>query len=298
TETTKGKFILRFFRSTKSEDEINLLFSVLLYLHSLGFPVHKTISTKKGSLMLEVEVLERLIKVAIFNFLPGSHIKYEEIKEIHLQEIGRMLEDLHEALRQFPPEKLLGLKSSQVNFQEELEQTDVRLERNFSENYFLLSAGQINFFAQAWRNDREDLVALSSKLETGESQLIHTDIVTDNLLFVSDKISGILDFDNMRMGLPLEDLAIVASAWFLNAVEMDVVTCLSAIIRSYKENYSLDEQMFIISFIRFYIWKQIVWAMGPSGTDYYAAVNRGSLKTFERKYKELSLLKNDDIFTN
>lgn len=298
-ETESGKFVLKFFRpNSRVQEEIDFLFSLLSYLLSFGFPVYKTIPLKSGDLTFEVEILERTMKVVTFGFLAGEHKVYTEIKRIHLQEVGRVLGNLHEALKGFPKEKLLKVKSSQENFRQALKRTHGQLTRNFSENYFCLPEEKINFFEQTWKTDYKNLLVLSSKLEAKKFQLIHGDFTTGNVVFTKDKISGILDFDNVRMGLTLEDLAHTVGAWFLNAVEMDARICIHEIVRSYKEGYSSEEQRFLTILIRLYIWKQIAWAIGPPEVDYLEKQHRNSLKTFERKYKELSLLKYDDIFTN
>lgn len=298
-ETENGRFVLKFFRpDSRVQEEIDFLFFLLSYLLNFGFPVYKTIPNKSGDLVFEVEILERIMKVVIFGFLPGEHKVYTEIKKIHLQEVGRVLGNLHETLKGFPKEKLLKVKSSQENFRQALKRTHRQLTRNFSENYFRLSEEKINFFEQTWKGDYKNLLALSSKLESKELQLIHGDFTTGNVVFINDEISGILDFDNVRMGLTLEDLAHTVGAWFLNAVEMDAGICIHEIVRSYKEGYSSEEQSFLTILIRLYIWEQIAWAIGPPEVDYLEKQHQSSLKTFERKYKEFSLLKYDDIFTN
>ena len=298
-ETEAGKFALKFFRpDSRVQEEIDFLFSLLSYLLNFGFPVHKTIPIKSGDLTFEVEILERTMKVVIFGFLPGEHKEYTGIKKIHLQEVGRVLGSLHETLRGFPKEKLLKVKSSQENFRQALKRTHTQLTRNFSENYFCLSEEKINFFEQTWKGDYKNLLVLSSKLEAKEFQLIHGDFTTGNVVFTNDKISGILDFDNARMGLTLEDLAHTVGAWFLNAVEMDARICIHEIVRSYKEDYSSEEQRFLTILIRLYIWKQIAWAIGSPEVDYLEKQHRSSLKTFERRYTEFVSLDYDKIFTN
>ena len=298
-ETENGKFVLKFFRpNSRVQEEIDFFFFLLSYLLNFGFPVYKTIPSKSGNLAFEVEILERTMKVAIFGFLPGEHKVYTEIKRVHLQEVGRVLRNLHETLKGFPKEKLLKVKSSQENFRQALKRTHAQLTRNFSENYFCLSEEKINFFEQTWKDDYKNLLALSPKLETKEFQLIHGDFTTGNVVFTNDKISGILDFDNARMGLVLEDLANTVGAWFLNAVEMDARICIHEIVRSYKEDYSSEDRRFLTILIKFYIWKQIAWAIGSPEVDYLEKQHRSSLKTFERRYKEFVSLNYDKIFTN
>lgn len=299
TETENGRFVLKFFRpGIKIQEKIDFLFFLLSYLLKLGFPVNKIIAIREKCLSLEVKVLDKVMSVALFDFLQGEHKKYGEVRKVHLQKVGKMLKSLHEAFKQVPGEKLINFQSLQQNFQQELKRIEIQLQYNFSGNYFSLPKEKINFFEQVWKSDFKELSSLASSFNIQEEQLIHSDLTTDNVIFTNDEISGILDLDGVRMGLPLEDLAITTGLWFLNAVDLDARTCIGELVTNYKQNYLLDEWNFLMTVIRFYIWKQIAWAIGPPENDYFEEQHRISFKTFERKYKELSLLKHDDIFTN
>lgn len=289
-ETEKGKFFLKFFRLDHiGKNGIDFTLFVQARLLSLGFPVHETILTRKGALTLGVEVLVPT-RVAVFDFLPGEQKRYGEIKKIHLQKVGEMLKSLHQSFEQFPKEELKECRPPAENFNQELTQLNAHMVRSFSANCFSLSEDRIHFLEQSWQSDCSTFLALLPMFKTEESQLIHADFTPENIIFLNNEISGILDFDKVRMGLPLEDVAITVGACLLSAVDLDVKIVIKEIVKNYGDKYSLRDQEFILNMIRLYIWKQISWAW-----DFQ---DQKSFLTFERKYKELSLLKNDDIFTN
>ncbi len=301
-ETKRGTYILRFFRpGAKTAKELEFLFELLSFLRSKGCPVQEVFPTKKGALSLEIEILDKVMYLAVLSYLEGEIKKYGAIKDCHLQRVGRYLAKLHGHLRNFPLAQIFRMRSATEEFEQRLRKIKTQLSANLDLNYFDLSESRHRFLVEAWRIDYSGFVRLQSGLMTERAQLIHADLTVSNFLFDGKDVSGILDFDDVRMGTVEEDISIAIGAWLLNAVKLSTREVVDVMWRAYtSEQSSLlqydnqGELKLVLELVKLYIWEQIAWAVGPPVVSYLEKRHKESMLTFERRYRDIYQLLKDD----
>lgn len=199
-EVKKKKYIIRIyniyqFGQYKRDDE-NLLYELefVEYLGKNGVPVPEIIKNKAGKSFIKIKIGRDSYYVAIFKFIEGDMFK-ELNKEI-ITEVAKWQARIH------------------------------NLSVKFTSNRKRPSNGPIDYY-KWW----SDFIGSGKKLDnsTGEklekimdrlhervnpetigkfdSHLIHSDMHKENLKFESNKLVGILDFDDCREGIFSEDIA-------------------------------------------------------------------------------------------
>jgi Ser/Thr protein kinase RdoA (MazF antagonist) len=189
-ETSEGKFVFRVAPKFRKLEDIFFEFQYLDYLRKAGFPYELPlpIRNKNG------ETISRLDGYAfwVYRFINGNMIDPWDKSE--LKQVAKMLAYYHRIIETSGLDD--GSKSGDsfhINWiLEELmkyrERADDKEVEGRKETVFL--------------REVDDVIALASKLDgTGYSKLkrfpIHCDINPENVLFMNDRLVGVIDFDNV-----------------------------------------------------------------------------------------------------
>ncbi len=185
--TSQGRFILTLFESLTAEQLAHFL-TLLSHLGSHCLPCPSPQHDRQMKLLRQLNGKP----AAIFKCLSGTAIAYPTI--LHCQEIGLQLASLHLCTQGyiFPIKNsndLSGCKSVLQKISAHLSLADLEL-----------------------INDE-----LSFQTENSPANLpqgvIHADLFRDNVLFESDRLSGLLDFYTACTDSLLLDIAIAANDW-------------------------------------------------------------------------------------
>lgn len=229
--TKQTRFVLTIFESKVDYSELPFFTSLLKYLFENGIKCPQIIANTSGKLINQICGKP----CAITSFINGIEIK--DIKEIHLEELGKNLASLHLQTMKFSGNRtnqlsLAGyhrLFEKITNHLPNIKSEDLPHKLNFAE---LTGAIRINldFLDKNWPNN----------LPSG---VIHADLFPDNVFFMDDKLVGIIDFYFACNDFYIYDVAICINSWcfddLVNFNRNKMLTLLSA----YNEvrEFSADE---------------------------------------------------------
>lgn len=214
--TTHGKFVLTLFEKLTSHElpyYLNLMAHLSLHDIPCPSPIPRNDQKLFGTLNNKPATL--------VTCLPGQSITHPTVQQC--AEVGMMLAKMHLAGSSYwnRMDNPRGLKWWQ---EKALEITPFLL----ADERALLNA-ELNFQA----------LQQSSELPNG---VIHADLFRDNILFIENKIGGIIDFYFACNDVFLYDLAITVNDWCMMEEKILNQACTRALIQSYHSLRPLSSQ--------------------------------------------------------
>ena len=188
--TTTGIVILTIFESLNKADLLHIL-QLLHYLKENGLSCPNPFLDKSGNTLLDLNTKQ----AAIFNWIPGSIVVTPSIN--HCYEVGLQLGKLHQLTQDyhFPVDSHYDLADWTLRFN--------------------LVKDRLSLVDQKLIHD--ELVFQENNSAVGlPVGVIHGDLFRDNVLFINDEVSGLLDFYSVGTGVLLVDIAIAVNDWCLN----------------------------------------------------------------------------------
>lgn len=206
TDNNDKKFLIKIFQENSSTLEDNLLeVHVMNLINAKGrLSIPSILSSRDGKKIQEIETdkLNPNVRTVIYSWLEGDDLGGNENEERFVQ-LGEITALLHESTRgEVIPKNFTPKKWNQVfYFQgEKLLYKDEKYQRFLSKEYHVIMDKIIPYL-----NNR-----LSSYYQMNESnlQLIHGDLNPWNVI-VDGKNMHMIDFEDVMLGLPLHDIAIL-----------------------------------------------------------------------------------------
>lgn len=189
--TTTGSYILTLYEKRVKEEELPFFLNLMEYLSSRGLNCPQPVPNRQG---------EKLSRVAgrpatIVTFLEGLAIRRPQPK--HCQSLGQALAQLHIAGEGFPMQRTnnLSLSGWPPLFAMARDGAD-----GVSAGLRARTEGDLAFLQANWPKD----------LPSG---VIHADLFTDNVFFIGDQVSGLIDFYFACTDALVYDLAVCLNAW-------------------------------------------------------------------------------------
>jgi homoserine kinase type II len=248
--TTKGSFILTLYEKRVAVDDLPYFLSLMAHLAERGVNCPQPARSRDGAVYSSLAGRP----AAIINFLEGMWPRKPNVT--HCAGVGEALARMHLAGRDFP-----------------------MMRRNP-----LSVAGWRALFAQA--ADRADTVQpglaalLSTELDELERSwpthlpegVIHADLFPDNVFFLGDKLSGLIDFPFACNDILAYDVAICLNAWCFEADHSLNVTKARAFLNAYGRARPLsDAELEALPLlargaaIRFLLTRLVDWLNVPPG---------------------------------
>ncbi|MDO8660168.1 MAG: homoserine kinase [Candidatus Parcubacteria bacterium] len=210
-QTVGGKFILRIFES-RSDEQAMLEAKILNKLKISFVPVPQIISTKSGKLFSNYG--EK--RVAIFSFLLGEHILEKDITLAQIKSVGANMGQLHSLLKNFKPKEIFSKEDYDIDYIRKLLSEIKKENPDFP-----------------WKIEAYVLNILNAAIITALPRGInHGDMFDDNVLFIGNKVSGVLDFDDCYFGNFLGDLGCGLTYWCIDD-EIDYQKC-QCFVKAYE----------------------------------------------------------------
>lgn len=249
-KTDKGSFILTLYEKRVDEKDLPFFLNLMEHLSQHGMNCPLPIRNNHG------EALGSLAgrRAVIISFLEGVSVKRPTA--LHCNSLGQTLAQLHEAGRDFPMTRhnALSVHSWRPLLESSGDRTDTvvkglkeRLEK------------EVFFLEQHW----------PAHLPTG---VIHADLFTDNVFFIGDAVSGVIDFYFACCDLLSYDLAICLNAWCFEADYSYNLTKGKALIAGYQSVRPLTSQEIEVfqilcrgSALRFALTRLYDWLNVPEG---------------------------------
>lgn len=218
-QTSTNRFILTLYEKRVAEEDLPFFLGLMEHLAAKSVPCPTPVRDRSG------RTLQRLSgrPAALISFLDGFSVRRPKVE--HCARLGSALAMLHLAGQDFTMRRKNAL--SVDGWGELVAQTASRadeciagLEKDIAEEYAYLR--------NAWPTD----------LPAG---VIHADLFPDNVFFLDDKISGLIDFYFACNDFLAFDLAICMNAWCFEQPNMINVTKARALLRGYNDVRLLSE---------------------------------------------------------
>ncbi|MBX9645446.1 MAG: homoserine kinase [Xanthobacteraceae bacterium] len=217
--TTKGAYILTLYEKRVEVDDLPYFLSLMAHLAERGVRCPQPAKNRKG------EVYSRLAErpAAIINFLEG--VWPRRPNAAHCTGVGEGLARMHLAGRDFPMfrKNPLSVGGWRPLF-------DLAAPRADSVQPGLRDfiARELDHLEECWPTD----------LPVG---VIHADLFPDNVFFLGDKLSGLIDFPFACNDILAYDVAICLNAWCFEPDHSFNVTKARALLNAYGRERQLSE---------------------------------------------------------
>ena len=200
-ETNKGKFLLRI-DEVKSEMEVKREIDLLVFLRRHSFPCPHPIQDRKGRYYRDYENK----CLSLYKYAEGRLLIPERLNSNHLENIGRVLGELHVIGK--------GYKKG--------------IDNRFSFERVADVYGEVrdrlpSYFKRITRTLDEEVAYLEHYLEWKLPKgIIHGDLFLDNIMFRGEKVVGILDFEAASRGKYIFDLATAVNSLCFDGERYDL----------------------------------------------------------------------------
>lgn len=193
-QTEHNGYALRVYAPQKSREAIELEHRVMSHAWFRGVPAILPLPLPVGGYYLEHEGFF----YALFPQAMGNQVAREDLQPTHLITMGRSLALLNTALADFPPEGL-----PQRNFAKTVPETIATIDRLLAViALWPTPSAQEDNAIMCLEQQREYLRRRSPQFSPGgiAFQPTHGDFHEGNIFFQEDRIVGIIDWDQVRMG--------------------------------------------------------------------------------------------------
>lgn len=221
--TDAGVFILTLYEKRVERADLPFFLGLMKHLSSRGINCPKPVEMRSG------ESLATLAgrPAAIVSFLDG--ISLRRPAAAHCRQLGKVLAEMHLAARDFAiqRENALGVSGWRPLFEKSRQRAN-----EISTNLSDFIDNELGFLESNWPND----------LPQG---VIHADLFPDNVLFLKDDLSGVIDFYFACNDLLAYDIAICLNAWCFEPDWSFNVTKAGAFFSGYQSVRSLEEKEYL-----------------------------------------------------
>lgn len=192
--TDMGEFVFTLFEGDQSVDDIEAVNAYTDFLNDYNIRVPRVMRSLDGARVTKMDGKP----VILSRFIHGFGLNPRNISEQYCKTVGYSLAILHETAKSYD-QKL-------SSFYDKKNWTSILAKAQQSENY---PKGQY------WlRIIEEDAPKLVSEWPSDVDMInIHGDLFPDNVLFIDDMLTGIIDFNFASYDNPIYDLSIALLAW-------------------------------------------------------------------------------------
>ncbi|MDU6134587.1 homoserine kinase [Bradyrhizobium sp.] len=248
--TTKGYFILTLYEKRVAVDDLPYFLGLMAHLAERGVSCPQPARNRDGAVYSTLSGRP----AAIINFLEGLWPRKPNVA--HCAGVGTALARMHLAGRDFPlvRKNPLSVSGWMSLFAQAADRADT-VQAGLSA---LLSAG-LDVLARSWPTDLPDGV-------------IHADLFPDNVFFLGDQLSGLIDFPFSCNDILAYDVAICLNAWCFEADHSLNVTKARAFFHAYGRERPLSQAELAAlpllargAAIRFLLTRLVDWLNVPAG---------------------------------
>jgi homoserine kinase type II len=216
--TTAGSFILTLYEKRVAAGDLPFFLSLMEHLAARGITCPQPVKNRQGG------VLGKLAgrPAVIVTFLDGLWIRRPNAG--HCAAVGEALARLHLAGKDFPNKRAnaLGIESWRALYEQAKERGD-----SVRPGLGAEIAKELDALDKSWPRDLPDGV-------------IHADLFPDNVFFLGDRLSGLIDFYFACIDTLAYDVAVCLNAWCFEPDHSYNVTKGRALLRSYANARALS----------------------------------------------------------
>jgi len=248
--TTKDPLILTLYEKRVDRNDLPFFLGLMEHLASRGLTCPLPLPRKDGELLGELS--ER--PAALISFLEGMWLRKPEAR--HCREVGAALAAMHLAGADFALKRpnALSLEGWKVLWEKSAARAD-EVEKGLEAEI----REELDFLAAHWPKD----------LPAG---VIHADLFQDNVFFLGDTLSGLIDFYFACNDLLAYDVSICLNAWCFEKTGEYNATKGMALLEGYRSVRPLsDAELAALpilargSALRFFLTRLYDWLTTPEG---------------------------------
>jgi homoserine kinase type II len=217
--TTEGSYILTLYEKRVKRDDLPFFLGLMQHLAAKGLSCPTPLNGKDGNALREL--CSR--PAAICTFLEGMWPRRPT--ERHCQLLGAALADLHVKGRDFALQRPNNL--SLAGWRDLARKTEARADE-VEAGLGALVTDELRHLETHWPHG----------LEIG---VIHADLFPDNVFFLGDKLSGLIDFYFACTDFLAYDLAVCINAWCFEQDGSFNVTKARHMVRAYDSHRKIPE---------------------------------------------------------
>jgi homoserine kinase type II len=248
--TTRDPLILTLYEKRVEKADLPFFLGLMQHLASKDLSCPLPLPRRDGALLGELSGRP----AALISFLEGMWLRKPEAK--HCREVGKALAAMHLAGQDFAIRRpnalsLDGWKQLWAKSAERADEVEPGLQDEI--------AGELAFLAANWPQD----------LPAG---VIHADLFQDNVFFLGDELSGLIDFYFACNDLLAYDVSICLNAWCFEKDGSYNITKGAALLEGYRIVRSLSEAEIAAlpvlargSALRFFLTRLYDWLTTPAG---------------------------------
>jgi homoserine kinase type II len=216
--TEAGAFILTLYEKRVAEADLPFFLGLMEHLAGRGIRCPLPVKARDGKALRNVAGRP----AAIISFLEGVWTRRPRTE--HCAALGRALAEMHEAGRDFPLIRPNSLSRDDWRPLFEMSRSRAHTVEPGLEAFV---AAELAYLETAWPDGLPDGV-------------IHADLFPDNVFFLKNRLSGLIDFYFACNDLFAYDLAICMNAWCFEPDNSFNVTKGQALMQAYEEVRRLD----------------------------------------------------------
>jgi homoserine kinase type II len=255
-ETEAGRFILTLYEARTETAELPFFIALMEHLAKKGINCPQPILQRNGQALSELAGKP----AALLSYLDGISLK--KPTSSHCMEAGEALAKLHLAGQDFIMQRKNDL--SVAGWKKLFTQAEAGAKAETDANSVqrdlrVFIADELTFLHENWPKN----------LPTG---IIHADLFPDNVFFLNDKLSGLIDFYFACTDILAYDLAICLNAWVFETDGSFNVTKARSLLAGYQHirPLSIDERDALPILVRgaalrFLLTRLVDWLNVPAG---------------------------------
>ncbi len=216
--TKAGYYILTLYEKRVAREDLPFFLGLMEHLCRKGINCPLPVKNKKGSALGELAGRP----AAIITFLDGVWVRRPQVH--HCTALGKVLAQFHLASSDFKLERKNAL--GPAGWRKLADTAGMRANRVY-EGLSGVIAEELALLSQGWPS------ALPRSV-------IHADLFPDNVFFIGEKLSGVIDFYFACNDVLAYDLAICLNAWCFEADGSYNVTKGKALLSAYNEERKLS----------------------------------------------------------
>lgn len=248
--TEKATFILTLYEKRVHEEDLPFFLGLMAHMAEREVTCPLPIAARDGELFRTLNGKP----AALISFLEGVSVTHPTTDQCHA--LGACLARFHLASEGFPlrRENGLGLKDWRPLFEKSKSETE-KVQAGLCD----LIENELDFLATSWPSD----------LPTG---IVHADLFPDNVFFLDNKLSGIIDFYFACVDFFAYDVGICINAWCFDDENRFAKEKCSALLAGYVAERRLNRKeaaalAFLCrgSALRFLLTRLYDWIFHPDG---------------------------------
>lgn len=248
--TDAGQFILTLYEKRVKREDLPFFLGLMEHLAGRGISCPLPVRMRDGEMLAELSGRP----AAVVSFLDGFSVKRPKVS--HCLQAGAALASLHLAGEGFSLQRknALTLPDWRPLYEKSSQRAD-----EVMQGLDLLIMDELEFLEAHWPTQLPD-------------GIIHADMFTDNVFFLKNELSGIIDFYFACNDLLAYDLAICLNAWCFETGDTFNTTKARAMVAGYESVRPLRDDEFEAlpllargSALRFLLTRLFDWLNVPAG---------------------------------